>query len=141
MYRECCEGNIESTWKREPVSYFEFREQLSQQMLQYSPANKKYPGDDKMRVNTKVEIRKRKQKTDNGGLIDQTQFSKAKRFKGSRLCGDLDKLTHHASNIIRLSDKARICAWCGLSTWTTCGICKATNGKDVPLHYNPKSSS
>ena len=55
----------------------------------------------------------------------------------SRLCGDLDKLCYHAKSIRRLN-KPRICAWCGLPTYSACGRCVDKNFKSIPLHYNAK---
>ena len=53
MYMEVAEGNINIEWKVEnPVDFWTFCEQLSIQMLQYSPTARKYPGDEKMRSET-----------------------------------------------------------------------------------------
>jgi hypothetical protein len=51
MYKECCEGLLDSTWKiaeNEMMSYSEFCMKLSKQMLEYNPRNNHYNGDDKL---------------------------------------------------------------------------------------------
>ena len=48
IYRECCAGKLDASWKLErPVDFHTFRERLALQMLQYSPKNNHYPGDEK----------------------------------------------------------------------------------------------
>ena len=106
-------------------------------MLNYSPKQLLYPGDEKMRMVTvmrKSDRNKRQQPTD---IISSSQFRAAKRSMNSRLCGDLDKLCYHAKCIQRLN-KPRICAWCGLPTYSACGRCVDKNFKSIPLHYNAK---
>ncbi len=49
MYLECSEGELEPAWKVEkPMDFWSFREKLSEQMLQYKPTRRKYPGDANM---------------------------------------------------------------------------------------------
>ncbi len=55
MYKECCEGLLDSTWKineKERMSYSEFHMKLSKQMLEYNPRNNQYNGDNKLRLFT-----------------------------------------------------------------------------------------
>ena len=53
MYKECCEGLLDSTWKideKEMISCSEFCMKLSKQMLEYNPRNNQYNGDNKLRA-------------------------------------------------------------------------------------------
>jgi hypothetical protein len=55
MYKECCEGLLDSTWKiaeKEMMSYTELRMKLSEQMLEYDPWNNQYNGDDNLHLFT-----------------------------------------------------------------------------------------
>ena len=54
IYLECCEGLLRAgEWQQtQPVDFYSFREKLAKQMLQYSPRERKYPGDEKFRVST-----------------------------------------------------------------------------------------
>jgi hypothetical protein len=55
MYKECCEGLLDSTWKideKERMSYYEFCMKLSKQMLEYDPRNNQYNGENKLRLFT-----------------------------------------------------------------------------------------
>ena len=123
------------------MDYFEFRERLANQMLAYCPKSEHLPGDQFMRAVTSIPKANRasRPKSSRGedNNVNRAQFSRAKRYKTSRLCGDLNKLCYHTSSIIKMK-KPRICAWCGENTYTMCGICKDTNGKGIPLHYNSK---
>lgn len=140
IYEECCEGKIESDWKIEKkkmMNFFQFRARLSSQMLTYSPRKLVYPGDDRMRAVTSIPKERRGGKR--SGKVTLMQVKRAKRWSTSRLCGDLDKLSKHADSIISVS-KSRVCAWCGEPSYTLCGKCKDENGKQIPLHYNPKGA-
>jgi hypothetical protein len=49
----CTKGDIEPAWKVEkPMYFWSFREKLSEQMLQYKPTRRKYPGDANMQAAT-----------------------------------------------------------------------------------------
>ena len=51
IYLEVCEGKLDAEWKVQyPVDFWTFRDILSIQMLEYDPKNRKYLGDDAMRV-------------------------------------------------------------------------------------------
>jgi len=52
MYKECCDGLLDATWKvdvKDRMSYSESCMKLSKQMLEYDPKNNVYNGDDKQR--------------------------------------------------------------------------------------------
>lgn len=68
MYLECAEGTVDPAWKVDkPVTYYQFREQLATQKLRYTPADRRYPGDDEMHNATKKPKHKRKPKQ--GSLV------------------------------------------------------------------------
>ena len=47
IYNECCEGNVDSSWKvAEPMIAAEFCERLINQMCQYQALHLQYPGYD-----------------------------------------------------------------------------------------------
>ena len=148
IYMECAEGEINGEWKVEEkkrISFFDFRDALSEQMLTYCPTNKKYPGDDKMRIFTKLRKVNRGSSDSTGsnsrkrqGSVSLSQVRAGKRSKSSRLCGDLDKLCVHIASKDRLKT-GRICAWCGKpGAYTVCGKCVDVNKKPIALHYNAK---
>ena len=146
IYLECAEGEINSEWKVEEkkrLSFFHFRNNLSKQMLTYSPAKVKYPGDERMRAVTELPKSKRignksKRRLD----VSLSQLKTAKRHGTSRLCGDLDKLSRHVASIQK-NNTGRICAWCGLpGAYAVCGKCKdPLSKKQVSLHYNSKAKN
>ena len=143
IYQECAEGNIDESWKVEKKkikTFFEFREKLSIQMLKYSPQRLHYPGDEKMRAVTATSRVNRGQKK-KSSIVDMNMYKKNKRYRTSRLCGDLNKLCHHINSIEKLT-KPLICAWCGEKTYTCCTICKdEKTKKKIPLHYNAQRGS
>ena len=123
--------------KKDAVDYFQIREKLAMQMSSYPPKNENYPGDEYMRAVTSTPRDNRASKCThnrgNGNCVSQSQFSRAKRYKSSRVCGDLGKLYYHTLLIIRMK-KLGICTWYRENTYTTYGVCKDTSGKIVPLH-------
>jgi hypothetical protein len=56
MYIECCEGGLDPEWKvkeKERMSFSTFRFKLSKQMMEYTPNDNCYSGNDKFRESTK----------------------------------------------------------------------------------------
>ena len=139
IYLECAEGNINSEWKVEKkkrLTFFQFRQNLSTQMLTYSPQKLKYPGDERMRAVTGLPKLKRGGNKKKQEAVSLSQLRSAKRHKTSRLCGNLDKLCTHVTSIEK-TNTGRICAWCGKQgAYARCGKCKDDNKKPVALHYN-----
>ena len=85
MYLECCEGEIEEEWKiNHPVSYYEFQNILSVQMIRYSPRRQMYPGDDKMRIVTSMPKKHR-------GRHDEVSLAQ---FRKLRVQGAVEILTN-----------------------------------------------
>ena len=117
--------------------FFFFRENLSSQMLMYSPQNLVYPGDEKMLVVTSMSKSACIKRTRGPDSISLGQFRAAKRTMSSRLCGDLEKLCHHIKLAKRMN-KPRICVWCGVPIYSACGVYVDRNNKPIPLHYNSK---
>jgi hypothetical protein len=108
IYEECAEGEIEPTWKVEKkrvLSFFEFREKLSRQMLGYNPKKILYPGDAQMRCVTSLARSKRGQKRKHA-VVDVNMYKKNKRYRTSRLCGDLNKLCHHIDSVEKITKPA-----------------------------------
>ena len=66
MYLECCEGKLNPLWHvKKPLTFWQFRDKLGQQMLSYSPKFCYYAGDEKMRSFTSMNktVRQKKAKT------------------------------------------------------------------------------
>ena len=60
MYLEVAEGKLDADWKdTKPLDFFSFRERLGIQMLQYSPCDRKYPGDENFRAATQQPKKRR----------------------------------------------------------------------------------
>jgi hypothetical protein len=56
MYLECCEGDLDEDWfikEKSRMTFHDFRENLSTQMMKYDPSQNKYKGDIFMRKITK----------------------------------------------------------------------------------------
>lgn len=65
MYLERCEGELNPLWKVEdPLTFWDFRDKLALQMLEYNPTYCHYPGDKKMRSYTKMTKKERTKKAD-----------------------------------------------------------------------------
>ena len=126
LYLEVAEGKLNPAWgTEEPLDFWTFREKLSEQMLEYSPARKKYPGDAGMRTSTQQSRRQRVAAHDftlrrgagrpsqagaavpvaasvatpsNG--VTLAHLSRASSSRDSRLCGDLTRLQRHLDSIV-----------------------------------------
>ena len=97
MYIECADGELKESWNiREPMTYWEFRDNLSDQILTYNPKSFLYGGDENMRVSVaQISNHKKmgKPKKDNGEK-NTINFNTSKRAQNTRhntgrLCGDL----------------------------------------------------
>lgn len=148
IYLECCEGNLHPLWKVEkPVSFHRFREKLGLQMVQYSPSNQHYPGDEKLRANTVLPKKRRRSllspsrsvagsaATDTSGV--SAEFLAEETNRG-RLCGFLGHLQEHIQSVQPIPNKGKQnCHVCGEKAHQLCSICH------VPLHYSnpPKNES
>ena len=121
IYLEVCEGKLDQDWKvNYPVDFWTFRDILSIQMLEYEPRNRKYLGDDAMRVCTKQTKKSRTHEDESSSLRSGKkrtrgrpsaadlqeakigrEFVRAKSGRGenSRLCGDLSRLDKHLKSV------------------------------------------
>jgi hypothetical protein len=159
MYIECCEGKLNADWKiQNPMTFWHFREKLSEQMLNYNPAKRNYPGDHNMRVATQQHRNRRPglgaRRPRAGrpstrlptpppivpiGRVTKAQFTHESRRRAStgnpphsRLCGDLSHLQDHINSAVTGIKRPKICHVCGAEAYSKCGLC------NVALHYFPK---
>lgn len=156
MYLECSEGLLRAgEWKIEqPCSFHRFREKLSVQMIQYSPQQRKYVGDEKFRVYTQQHKKRclvssflssARSTTTSASTVSldyQSGLTKADftGFSSSRLCGDLTKLVAHVDSVEALPNKAsKICVVCGDRCYFVCNAGIGPDGKKgVAMHRFPK---
>ena len=86
LYQECCEGIIEEEWKiseKKVKTFFEFREYLSEQLLEYNPKHLRYAGDRHMRETTMVPRAQRGDKTRRGEItVQQIKQNKRSKIQG-----------------------------------------------------------
>jgi hypothetical protein len=142
IYKEIAEGNLDALWKIDhPVDYWTFRDKLALGMLHYSPKNREYPGDSKMRIATQQHASNRSvasstsspsgsvERLDNVSALQILDASTTSSAKKARLCGDLDEFTKHFGSIKTGKKHAVNCVVCGIPASASCGICK------VPLHH------
>ncbi|KAL3936788.1 MAG: hypothetical protein SGARI_002405 [Bacillariaceae sp.] len=151
IYLECCEGKMRAgEWKVErPVSFHRFREKLAMQMLQYTPENRRYPGDEHFRVCTQQNRKKRgpnrSLSLSSGSVRTCTSAASLSRSDflakhiSHRLCGDLTKLSAHLRSIKPLPNKQKkICVVCGKHAYHVCMLCVGPdNKKGVAMHPQP----
>jgi hypothetical protein len=75
MYTECAEGNLDPSWKVPIEDFHTFRERLSEQMIQYDPHHRLYPGDDNLRYCTQQNknARQKSVKTGKGLVVEPVE--------------------------------------------------------------------
>lgn len=149
IYLELSEGEVNEDWKTKPVDFFAFRETLAIQMLQYSPTNRKYPGDSAFRLSTqqpksrrsprrsRSSTPKRIKHSDNedSASIASHLTSEDLEAAANRLCGRLDLYCEHVKSLCRMpGENSRVCVVCGRNCYEMCSKC----GK--ALHYSKKQS-
>jgi hypothetical protein len=155
MYLECYEGKLNLEWRIEkPLGFWYFRENLSEQMLAYTPAHRIYTGDQNMRVSTQQSTRSRlassQQPRTRGrerptrspspevastfGRVTKEQFVLLWRRRAtpghaphSRLCGDLvTNLQDHINSAVTAIKRPHMCHVCGEPAYSKCGLCNVT---------------
>jgi hypothetical protein len=132
MYLEITEGAINPAYaNKDPVSFFTFRDILSKQMTAYDPRKQLYPGDEKLRVVTQLNKKKRKammskavaynkdNECNENGSVSYCQFVETKRQK--RFC-DLNSYTEHLMSIESHKHAAK-CMVCSEITYKRCALC------------------
>jgi hypothetical protein len=113
-------------------------------MLQYSPTQQKYPGDDKFRISTQVPKRKRRRSGTasvptneavqpislrGSGTVGRDQLDDAK----LRLCGFINDLMFHEKSLEQLPNRGqKVCVCCGKAAFTRCMRCPG----QPALHIN-----
>ena len=120
-------------------------------MLEYDPKNRKYLGDNSMRVCTKQKKKNRSEGTDpeessgskrsrsrpsavSKRLALQTSESKKAKFgrgENIRLCGNLCRLDKHIKSAETALKHHKACKVCGGDAYSVCEVC------GVPLHFIP----
>ena len=64
VYIECTEGKLKKSWEvKSPMTFWQFRDKLGQQLLSYDPRFNHYPGDEKMRSFTSMNQTQRRKTT------------------------------------------------------------------------------
>jgi hypothetical protein len=156
LYLEVAEGKLDSAWEIEvPLDFWQFREQLSKQMLDYSPTRHKYPGDAGMRASTQQSQRQKELALDltirrrgrgrpaaaavpvvaaASNQVTLQHLNRASSNRDSRLCGDLTRLQRHVDSIVSGKHHGKKCLVCGELSYSTCKLCG-----DKPLHFFPRS--
>ena len=146
VYLECCEGNLHPLWKTKPVSFHRFREKLGLQMVQYSPSNQHYPGDERLRANTVLPKKRRRPLLSPSRSVNSVASTAsgisasflAEESNKGRLCGFLGQLNEHLESVVSIPNKGKQnCHVCGDKAHQLCSLCK------VPLHCTkpPKDDS
>jgi hypothetical protein len=163
MYLECCKGKLNPEWKIEkPPDFWHFREKLSEQMLDYKPAHRIYPGDQNMRVSTQQSSKhcpgSHQTRPTRGpgcpahilnpavatpvGRVTKEYFviqSRQCATNGNpphlQLCGDFTHLQTHINSAGMAIKHPKVCHVCGEPAYSKCGLC------DITLHYFSKSGA
>ncbi len=138
MYKEWCEGLLDSTWKideKEMMSYSEICMKLSKQMLEYNPRNNQYIGDDKLCLFTQNHKARRTIK-DTMDTCDCEQLDelfpedwltinnveKARMFPRLQ-CQLASDLGNHLASIV-VTTNSRPCEVCGKKCLIKCQLCR-----------------
>jgi len=145
MYLEVASGTLGTDLKTSrPVDFHRFREKLAIQMLQYSPSNHKYPGDDRFRSVTQVP-KQRRMRPPRSSSSSNTSVGDASSAAGSigkdeldkasgRLCGFLDELLSHEASVKSIPNKGHaVCLCCGKQAYSKCFLCP----EKPALHMTP----
>jgi hypothetical protein len=163
MYKECCEGNLDASWKvKHPLSFNEFQQRLAKQLIRYHAKQGHLPGDTKLYAHIQA------RKSDRGHGLPGTPPSSSSNKKSKRsrhrmrerqtcytVPGTERKLDYlsegsiaRAESVGRFCDNLshfqihvdsrhslgpKQCHMCEELTHLRCGICKEPNGKAVAL--------
>jgi len=132
---------MSNEWKViKTVDFYTFHEKLANQMLQYSPQDRKYPGDEKFRVSRRQPKSKRKhanvapkKNVASGSTSVQTAVTTCSNLtresfekNTKRLCGNLTMLYKHIESVKATDSSGRICVVCGKRCYSVCVACGDT---------------
>lgn len=129
MYLEVATGDLDPHLKIEkPMDFHTFRERLSEQMLQYNPTLRCYPGDQNMRVSTKqIRAERPRAPSHSEDGVTLEQFRAATTGEGNdqlpRLCGDLSLLMLHIESLDTSLHHPKKCCVCGEDCYAVCKVC------------------
>ncbi len=135
MYKECCEGLLDSTWKineKERMSYSEFFMKLSKQILKYDTRNNQYNENNKLCLFTQNHKTRRpikyamdtceqlgKSFAESGLTIDN--FRKGMMFPRLQ-CWLASDFGNHLASIV-ITTNGLPCEVCGKKCLTKCQLC------------------
>jgi len=151
VYKECCEGGLDVSWRRKPVTFFRFREKLAHQMLTYPPKDRKCPGDEMFRVATRQHKDRRTPSPPRRSLTPTSASASSSSASSNgvgkhhlqaasrRLCGFLDKLEQHEESLTKLNNH-QACVMCGGPAYYQCINCPNTPTPHVRPHKDRKVS-
>ena len=137
MYLKICEGQLDPRFKvDDPVDFFTFRDILSIQLCRYDPHLQEYPGDEKMRMVTQLDVARRAHKKqrktnipgDGSGNITFQQYNDIRK-RTKRICYSLSDYEKYVKTIKPHKNAAK-CAVCGEITYKRCQLC------NVSLHHH-----
>ncbi len=155
MYKECCDGGLDPSWKVEiknRMSFAEFLMRLSEQLLTYDPRNNEYAGDNRLRAATQQPKKRRRSSKDlsesaesfpDTGLT-MTNLKTARLTR--RFCTTIDELQHHFAAIQKKTNPGvcEVCGndkcyyWCSLCDKQMCVVTKRqwTGARCAFLYHN-----
>jgi len=127
MYLECCEGELDPSWKvdvKHRMKFQQFRLRLSEQMLTYDPSLKCYPGDQTFRRWTQKPKSRRSSEdqtttySKDGVTLENVKLA----TENGRLCSSVGALQEHFNAVIRTTNSMK-CEVCGEKTVWKCNLC------------------
>jgi hypothetical protein len=140
MYKECCSGALDESWKvqeKDVMTYSSFLLKLSEQMLTYDPKQLLYAGDERFRISTQVPKKRRRSKDYTEESFPDTGVTHANLNMARalpRFCRTIDDIQLHFRSMENKSN-AKICDVCGESTRWVCTLC---NNVSLCVYNNRK---
>ena len=127
MYLECCEGEIDQSWKvdiKKRMTFSQFRMRLSEQMLTYDPGMKLYPGDGTFRTVTQKHKSRRSSEDDDKRYSNDgvTMENYKLALESGRLCSTITELQEHFGSVDKTTNLSK-CEVCGDKTIWKCNKC------------------
>ena len=155
MYKECCDGGLDPSWKVEiknRMSFAKFLMRLSEQLLTYDPRNNEYAGDNRLRAATQQPKKRRRSSKDLSDSaesfpdtgVTMTNLKTARLTR--RFCTTIDELQHHFAAIQKKTNPGvcEVCGndkcyyWCSLCDKQMCVVTKRqwTGARCAFLYHN-----